>query len=319
MKFQHMASLAALALLAACSGTDLAQNGEAQNDSQNPAQPQQARYQQPQQPARPQVHMVSVPAGTELTLALDSTLSSETSQVGDSFTATVIEPIVLEDRTVIPEGSKIHGKVTEATPAKRGAGQAKLSLAFSSLRLTSGFDTAITGSFQEITESKKSRNAKVIGGSAAGGALLGRILGKNTKGAVIGAIVGGGIGTAVVVGQEREQAVLPARHTVRVQARPAGPGPPRAIQHLMQSRLPASRGPGTPGASLRRLSPAPRPSEDSRSGDPRTDRRDARGGLGRGLIGRVSSRGGPGVFSTERATSDFPDCLFRFSPIGSSA
>lgn len=198
MKLQHMICLVALVLLAACGGTDLAQNGSAQNDSTQP------------EPARNQTHMVSVPAGTELTLALDSTLSSETSQVGDSFTATVIEPIVVENRTVIPEGSKIHGKVTESAPAKKGAGQAKLSLKFDSLSLPGGYDTAIVGSFQEITESKKGRNAAVIGGSAAGGALLGRILGKDTKGAVIGAIVGGGIGTAVVVGQEREQAVLPA-------------------------------------------------------------------------------------------------------------
>jgi len=204
MKLQHMVCLVALVLLAACAGTD-AQNGSAENDSK---QAEQARYQP--EPARQQTHMVSVPAGTELTLALDNTLSSETSQVGDSFTATVIEPIVVENRTVIPEGSKIHGKVTESAPAKKGAGQAKLSLKFDSLSLPGGYDTAIVGSFQEITESKKGRNAAVIGGSAAGGALLGRILGKDTKGAVIGAIVGGGIGTAVVVGQEREQAVLPA-------------------------------------------------------------------------------------------------------------
>lgn len=157
-----------------------------------------------------QPHMVAVPAGTVLTLALDTALSSDTSQVGDAFTATVVESILSENRVVIPEGSRIEGKVTEAVAAKRGAGNGRLGLGFNALRLPSGYKTGIVGSFQEVTESKKGRNAAIIGGSAAGGALLGRILGKNTKGAVIGSIIGGGVGTAVVMGKEGMQAKLAA-------------------------------------------------------------------------------------------------------------
>lgn len=162
------------------------------------------------EPSRPAARMVSVPSGTILTLALDQPLNSKTSLQGDVFTATVLEPILLDHREVIAAGSKIEGKVTEAVPAKRGAGNAKLGLSFDVLRLASGYQTNIVGSFQELTESKKKRNAAIIGGSAAGGALLGRILGKDTKGAVVGAILGGGIGTAVVMGQEGQQAKLPA-------------------------------------------------------------------------------------------------------------
>jgi len=195
---QLMVSLIAVVLLAACGGADQAQVGS--------TQPGTAPY----RPASQTTHMVGVPAGTELTLALDTTLSSETSHVGDTFSATVVEPIVMENRDVIPAGSTIEGRVTDATPAKRGAGKATLALSFGALRLPSGYRTNIVGSFQEVSASKKGRNAAVIGGSAAGGALLGRILGKDTQGAVIGAIVGGGIGTAVLVGKEREQAVLPA-------------------------------------------------------------------------------------------------------------
>ena len=161
-------------------------------------------------PAKPKVLMVDVPAGTTLNLALDMGLNSKTSLVGDTFTATVLEPIMAGSSESIPAGSKIEGTVTEAVAAKRGAGNAKLSMSFDRLILPDGYQTAIKGSFQEVTESKKKRNAAVIGGSAAGGALLGRILGKDTKGAVIGSIIGGGIGTAVILGKEGEQAKLPA-------------------------------------------------------------------------------------------------------------
>jgi len=196
--FQLMVCVVALVLVVACGGVDQAQVGSTQSGT--------AQY----RPSSQKAHMVGVPAGTELTLALDTTLSSETSHIGDAFSATVVEPIVVENREVIPAGSTIEGKVTDATPAKRGAGKATLALSFGALRLAGGYRTNIVGSFQEVSASKKGRNAAVIGGSAAGGALLGRILGKDTQGAVIGAIIGGGIGTAVLVGKEREQAVLPA-------------------------------------------------------------------------------------------------------------
>jgi len=201
MKVIHlMAGVVAMVLVAGCAGADHAQDASTQPATTG-TRPSSGTA---------QAHMVGIPAGTELTLALDSTLSSETSQAGDTFTATVIEPIVVENREVIAAGSTIEGKVTDAIPAKRGAGEAKLGLSFSTLRLASGFRTDIVGSFQEVSASKKGRNAAVIGGSAAGGALLGRILGKDTRSTVIGAIIGGGIGTAVLVGKEREQASLPA-------------------------------------------------------------------------------------------------------------
>ena len=194
--FQLMVCVVAVVFLAACGGTDLAQVESPQPGTTK------------SQPA--QVHMVDIPAGTELTLALDTILSSDSSHAGDSFSATVVEPIVIDNREVIPAGSTILGRVIEAAPAKRGAGKATLTLGFGALKLASGYRTDVVGSFQEVSASKKGRNAAVIGGSAAGGALLGRILGKDTRSTVIGAIVGGGIGTAVVVGQETEQAIIPA-------------------------------------------------------------------------------------------------------------
>jgi hypothetical protein len=214
-----LASALLFASLTACSGSEAVVTEQPAPGSQAPVA---ARRTEP--------HMVVVPAGTVLTLALDTALSSGTSQVGDGFTATVVEPILSESRVVIPEGSRIEGKVTEASVAKRGAGNASLTLGFNTLRLPGGYSTGIVGSFHEVTESKKGRNAAIIGGSAAGGALLGRILGKDTKGAVIGSIIGGGVGTAVVMGKEGLQASMAADtpfelhldQSVRVPHKPSG-------------------------------------------------------------------------------------------------
>lgn len=198
------AVLAALVVNAGCSRTVDQQTVAAQPAAQVPPAGHVPA------PAIPQRHLVTVPAGTVLTLALDTTLDSKTAHAGDPFTATVIEAIVVEDREIIPAGSKIEGSVTEAISAKRGSGNAKLALSFDRLRLESGYRTNIAGSFREVTASKKGRDAAIIGGSAAGGALLGRILGKDTKGTVLGAIVGGGIGTAVVMSKQGLQVKIPA-------------------------------------------------------------------------------------------------------------
>ena len=174
------------------------------------ARPKPAPQPAPENAAPREVAYVSVPSGSILNLKLDETLDSKTTMTGNTFTATVVEPIVVDNSHVIPAGSKVQGTVTEAQAAKRGAGNAKLALSFDVLSLPGGYKTNNVGSIQQSSESKKGRNAAIIGGSAAGGAVLGKILGKDTKGAVIGSIIGGGIGTAVVMGKEGEQVQIPA-------------------------------------------------------------------------------------------------------------
>lgn len=152
----------------------------------------------------------TVPPGTILEAALTSTLDSGTNRVGDAFVATVAEPVQVDSQPVITAGSKVTGKVTEVVPAKRGAGNASLTLSFENLILPGGKIVPMTASISESTGSKKKRNSAIIGGSAAGGAILGRILGEDSKDAVVGAVVGGAVGTGVVLAQAGDQVRLPA-------------------------------------------------------------------------------------------------------------
>lgn len=190
--------------LAGCGQGGVSQTGETTGGSSQP----------PASFLRPA--MLEVPAGTDLDLRLQTALSSGTSGVGDDFTATVVDDVVVENRVAIPSGSTVYGSVSGVRAARRGAGNASLSLAFNRLELPDGYSTSISASMHQHSASKKKRNAGIIGGSAAGGALLGRIIGKDTKGAVVGAVVGGGIGTAVVASRPGEQVNLPAGATLSV-------------------------------------------------------------------------------------------------------
>jgi len=209
-------AVAALALAGCAQGQEVATDEADQDLAQQapaavpePARQAQAPRQQTPPPA-PKPRNVSVASGTLLDLSLSTDLDSGVSQVGDAFTAEVVTPVVVDGREVIPAGSTVHGTVSEVVKAKRGAGKAKLVMAFDRLTLPGGYSTDITATLSEQSASKKKRNAAVIGGSAAGGALLGKIVGKDTKAAVVGSIVGGAIGTGVVMSKEGEQVSLPA-------------------------------------------------------------------------------------------------------------
>jgi hypothetical protein len=52
-----------------------------------------------------------IPAGTEVTVRLQSALSSADSRAGDSFRAVLVEPIVVAGKMVVPPGATVTGSV----------------------------------------------------------------------------------------------------------------------------------------------------------------------------------------------------------------
>jgi type IV secretory pathway VirB10-like protein len=142
---------------------------------------------------------VTVPSGTVLEVELLDTVSSGSSHVGDTFRARLSDDIRVDGRVAIPGGSEVLGEVTEAVPLRKVGGQARLTLKFTDLVLPGGKTVPIDASFVQQGRSETGRDAATIGGSAAGGAILGRILNKKDRGrgSVIGAIIGAAAGTVI--------------------------------------------------------------------------------------------------------------------------
>ncbi len=146
---------------------------------------------------------LTVPAFTQVDVEFVDALSSESSQVGDSFTARLAQDVVVEGQVAIPAGSVVSGQVVEVVPTKKIGGQARLALQFNTLRLPSGDTSPFHASFAGEGKKQTTKDAATIGGSAAGGALLGRVLSKDRKrGTAVGAVVGAAVGTAVAAGNE---------------------------------------------------------------------------------------------------------------------
>ena len=156
---------------------------------------------------------VTVPQGTQMQVTLSTDVGSEWSQIGDQITATTMAPVVVGDRVAIPQGSTISGRVTDVFAGKKGLkiGEkgGSVFLSFDQVITPQGTSAPMLASISSIARSK-GKTGKIIGGSAAGGALLGKILGSNDEDVAIGAAVGGAIGTGIAAGTKGTELQLPA-------------------------------------------------------------------------------------------------------------
>jgi hypothetical protein len=64
----------------------------------------------------PAVDEITVPEGTEFKLQLHTTINSSGSKAGDRIMCTLIDPVAVEDRDVLPKGVRIDGHVGESRP-----------------------------------------------------------------------------------------------------------------------------------------------------------------------------------------------------------
>lgn len=141
----------------------------------------------------------SIPAGMPITIRLQTALSSANSRAGDRFEAVLDEPIIVQSQTVAARGSVVTGRVVAAKPSGRLNDPGYLRLTLASITLNGKMLPVTTSSIFVKGGSHEKRNLAMIGGGAAGGALIGALAGGG-KGALIGSAVGAAGGTGVAYG-----------------------------------------------------------------------------------------------------------------------
>ena len=158
---------------------------------------------------KPKPQPIVVPAGTALTVRLGQALSSKTSQTGQTFLATLAQPVSVGGRTAIPAGSTVSGTVVTAKEKGKFKGQGELTLALTNVTVRGQSYSIQTAVLENIIKGKGKRTAATTGGGAAGGALIGGIAGGG-KGAGIGALVGAGAGLVGGAFTGNQQIEIPA-------------------------------------------------------------------------------------------------------------
>lgn len=161
----------------------------------------------PRQKPKPQP--IVVPSGTVLTVITSQGLSSKTSRAGQTFLATLAQPISVEGKPALPKGATVSGKVVSAKAKGKIKGEGELSVALTSISVADHTYPIQTSVLSSTVKGKGKRTAATTGGGAAGGALIGGIAGGG-KGAGIGALIGAGAGFIGGAATGNKQTEIPA-------------------------------------------------------------------------------------------------------------
>ena len=132
---------------------------------------------------------IVIPVGTVLVVTTSQALSSKTSQAGQTFLATLAQPVSVEGRTAFPKGATVSGTVVTAKTKGKIKGEGELALSLTTISTQGQTYQIQTNVLSSTVKGKGKRTAATTGGGAAGGALIGGLAGGG-KGAGIGALVG---------------------------------------------------------------------------------------------------------------------------------
>ncbi len=156
-----------------------------------------------------QPHTVTIAAGTLIPVRLGETLSSDKLKAGDTFMATLDQPLVVDGFVVAERGARAEGKVVTAEQAGRVRGLAQLAIELVRFTTADGQKVAIrTATFAKEGPKSVGSDAAKVGAASAIGAAIGAIAGGG-KGAAIGAGVGGAAGAGGVMATRGKPAELP--------------------------------------------------------------------------------------------------------------
>jgi hypothetical protein len=155
------------------------------------------RYAQPAPPPPANVPpQLTIAPGTFVTVRVNQLLSSDHSHAGDAFSASLVNPVVVNGIVVADRGQTIQGRVSEAQKAGRVTGTSRLGVELTDLTLVDGNQAPVhTSLVNRNGRTSEGRDAVGIGAATGIGAIIGAgAAGRHEVGE--GAAIGAGAGAA---------------------------------------------------------------------------------------------------------------------------
>jgi hypothetical protein len=138
---------------------------------------------------------IVIPAGTKFRASLETPISSKISEVGDPISISLLEPIVVEDRYVLPRGTQITGRITQVTPASRSKRRAEIYALFNEIPTSYGSEAV----FVSVASADDVLNDEKIKTDAEGKLKANSSKGKDLENAAKGASLGSIATTPVAI------------------------------------------------------------------------------------------------------------------------
>ncbi len=178
-----------------------------QQDTAPPLQPQSPAYGAPSQPQN--TAGMQIPSGTPITVRMIDGVDSEQSRLGQTYRASVDEPVLVNGQTIISRGSDCVARLVEDKESGKFAGRTVLTLDLQQVMVNGRMIDVTTGDVTQASSSRGARTAKVVGGTTALGAIVGALAGGG-KGAAIGAASGAAVGGAAEVLTKGQRVKIPS-------------------------------------------------------------------------------------------------------------
>lgn len=165
------------------------------------------RPERPLAPQQPQP--AEIPLDTLFVVRMIDSVDSERDQVGQTFRASLDQPIVVRGETIIPRGADVVVKLVDDKQSGRLTGKTELTLDLSSVAISGKQVDILTQTVKQESGSRGAGTVRKAGAGAAIGAVIGGIAGGGA-GAAIGAAAGGGAGTAAQVMTRGQRVRIPS-------------------------------------------------------------------------------------------------------------
>ena len=232
---------------ALCLGAQESPSGWRRIGDQPPAPPSQA-YAAP--------HLI-LPAGAWVTARVDQPLSSDHNRQGDTFTATLVEPLVANGFVVARRGQTVSGRVATALKAGRVKGTSELSVEITEINLVDGQHLPIRTQMVEFAGgTSMGRDAAAVGTTTGVGAAIGAAAGGGF-GAGMGAIGGAVVSTIGVLATRGHASVIYPETPIKF--RTLEPLPIMTSRSAEQVFQPVRQEDYEPRQLQRRMGPSPPP------------------------------------------------------------
>lgn len=160
-------------------------------------------------PATAPVSGVQIPTGTPITVRMIDSVDSNVARLGQTFRASVDEPVMMNGQTVIPRGADALVKLVEDQQSGKFEGKTVLTLALTDITINGQTIDTTTSDVSQASSSRGARTAKVVGGATALGAIIGALAGGG-RGAAIGAASGAAVGGGAQVVTKGQQVKIPS-------------------------------------------------------------------------------------------------------------
>jgi hypothetical protein len=157
----------------------------------------------------PPAQNVTIEQGTSISIRLVDSIDSGKNQIGDTFHASLNNPLFAEGNEAIPKGTDVAGRIVDLQNASQFEGQSLVVLQLDTINTRGKSYNLQTDQYRKEGSSRGKSTAEKVGGGAVLGGIIGAIAGGG-RGAIVGTAAGAGAGGAVQAGSKNQQIKLPS-------------------------------------------------------------------------------------------------------------